>query len=191
MAEIVNAAGDLYEINITEKLIIRGYYDTVEDLKAAHPTGELGDCYKVGDNLYVWSENDEWAGIGRLAGDVPDATETVKGIARIATESEALAGIDDTTIMTPAKVHRVFKRLTTIDIADGLTSSDWDGITVIWEGGNSGTWGDITDIVSGQDSAFFSPEKVNLINLNVTATCSVSNISAVNENGEIVITVDV
>lgn len=190
MAEIVNAAGDLYEINITEKLIIRGYYDTVEDLEAAHPTGELGDCYKVGDNLYVWSENDEWTDIGRLAGDVPDATETVKGIARIATESEALAGIDDTTIMTPAKVHRVFKRLTTIDIADGLTSSDWGGITVIWEGGNSGTWGDITDIVSGQDSAFFNPEKINLINLNVTATCSVSNISAVNKNGEIVITVD-
>ena len=191
MAEIVNTSGDLYLTNITERLIIRGYYDTVEELEAAHPTGELGDCYKVGDNLYVWSENDEWTNIGSLSGNVPDATETVKGIARIATMSEALAGVDDETIMTPAKVHRVFKRLTTIDIADGLTPQDWSGITDIWEGGTSATCSDITDISDGQDSAFFDEEKINLINLNVTTTCGISGISAVNENGEIVITVDI
>lgn len=35
----------------------------------------------------------------------PDATEAVAGKARLATQAEALAGTDDTTIITPAKLH--------------------------------------------------------------------------------------
>ncbi len=39
------------------------------------------------------------------AGTVPDATETVKGIAQIATTAQVTAGVDDTTIITPAKLQ--------------------------------------------------------------------------------------
>ena len=41
------------------------------------------------------------------AASVPDASETVKGIIRIATSAEATAGTDDLTSMTPAKVKSV------------------------------------------------------------------------------------
>lgn len=40
-----------------------------------------------------------------ITAGTPDATETTKGIARLATQAEALAGQDDTTIVTPAKMH--------------------------------------------------------------------------------------
>ena len=41
------------------------------------------------------------------AASVPDASETVKGIIRIATSAEATAGTDDLTSMTPAKTKSV------------------------------------------------------------------------------------
>ena len=36
--------------------IIKGSYDTLEELIAAHPTGQPGDAYIVAGNLYVWEE---------------------------------------------------------------------------------------------------------------------------------------
>ena len=36
--------------------IIKGSYDTFEELIAAHPTGQPGDAYIVAGNLYVWEE---------------------------------------------------------------------------------------------------------------------------------------
>ena len=48
---------------------ILGYYDNVRDLTAAHPDGKPGDGYLVGDNLYVWSENDQtWNDVGVIRG---------------------------------------------------------------------------------------------------------------------------
>jgi hypothetical protein len=44
------------------------------------------------------------------ATEVPNASETVKGIAEIATQAEALAGIDDSRIVTPAKVKVIGNR---------------------------------------------------------------------------------
>jgi sirohydrochlorin ferrochelatase len=48
----------------------------------------------------------KWAtgGGGGGGGSVPDATETVKGIARLATQAETDAGTNDATIVTPLKL---------------------------------------------------------------------------------------
>lgn len=42
---------------------LKGYYDTVAELEAAHPTGEAGDAYLVGNpsHIYTWLVDDqEW-----------------------------------------------------------------------------------------------------------------------------------
>ena len=36
--------------------LIKGSYDTLEELMAAHPTGQPGDAYIVGGDLYIWEE---------------------------------------------------------------------------------------------------------------------------------------
>ena len=48
---------------------IKGAYDTEEELKTAHPTGEAGDAYLVGDpsHVYVWlTEENEWNDAGEF-----------------------------------------------------------------------------------------------------------------------------
>ena len=48
---------------------ILGSYDTYEQLKAEHPTGNIGDAYLVGEELYVWSENtQDWTNVGNIQG---------------------------------------------------------------------------------------------------------------------------
>jgi len=48
-----------------------------------------------------------WSG-GGSGGSVPDATESTKGKAQIATEAEAISGVNDTKIVTPAKLAAAF-----------------------------------------------------------------------------------
>lgn len=44
-----------------EGLHLTGAYDTADELLAAHPTGNAGDLYMVGDRLYAWSpESGAW-----------------------------------------------------------------------------------------------------------------------------------
>lgn len=44
-------------------------YDTVEELRAAHPAGSAGDCYAVGTMAYVWSETaGDWKALGEITG---------------------------------------------------------------------------------------------------------------------------
>jgi predicted DNA-binding transcriptional regulator AlpA len=46
---------------------ILGSFETLADLTAAHPTGNTGDCYLVGDDIYVWSPTgNNWGNIGNL-----------------------------------------------------------------------------------------------------------------------------
>lgn len=48
---------------------ILGYYETLADLEAAHPTGARGDFYYVSPDLYVWDEEkSEWFSAGVIAG---------------------------------------------------------------------------------------------------------------------------
>ena len=55
---------------------ILGTYSNLNDLINEHPTGNIGDGYMVGDNLYIWSDNqDTWANAGQIKGDKGDRGE--------------------------------------------------------------------------------------------------------------------
>ncbi len=48
---------------------ILGSYDSIDELEKEHETGEPGDSYLVGDNLYVWSNTENtWKDVGRIRG---------------------------------------------------------------------------------------------------------------------------
>ena len=48
---------------------ILGDYDSYEELINNHPSGNRGDCYLVGGNLYVWnSEKSIWDNVGNIEG---------------------------------------------------------------------------------------------------------------------------
>lgn len=48
---------------------ILGSYDTVDELTNEHPVGNDGEGYLVGDDLYVWSNNEnDWINVGTIRG---------------------------------------------------------------------------------------------------------------------------
>lgn len=48
---------------------ILGTYATLQGLELDNPSGNVGDGYIVGSNLYIWSElNEEWALVGPIVG---------------------------------------------------------------------------------------------------------------------------
>lgn len=47
---------------------IMGVYDSLLALQQAHPTGELGEAYQAGEEIYIWTENNQWESIGALQG---------------------------------------------------------------------------------------------------------------------------
>lgn len=57
---------------------IRAVYPTLDELKATHPAGYLGDVYAVGDapdvQLYFWDiDKDEWMLLGNVGVELPDS----------------------------------------------------------------------------------------------------------------------
>jgi hypothetical protein len=57
---------------------ILGSYSSAEELRAAHPTGEIGDAYMIEGSLYVWSANArDWINAGNIKGE--DGYTPVKG----------------------------------------------------------------------------------------------------------------
>lgn len=54
---------------------IKGRYDSLSALIAAHPKGSEGDAYMVGVNLYVWSGT-EWVDCGNIQGPKGDKGDT-------------------------------------------------------------------------------------------------------------------
>ena len=68
---------------------ILGLFPTVEDLKQAHPAGNAGDAYAVGDSaentIYIWdADAGDWADIGGMTGNGGGAgggsVDTVDGV---------------------------------------------------------------------------------------------------------------
>lgn len=48
---------------------VLGFYNTFEELIAAHPVGQVGDAYIVGNDLYVWNaDTASWINTGIVAG---------------------------------------------------------------------------------------------------------------------------
>ena len=56
---------------------ILGSYESEDELNAAHPTGNAGDAYLIGANLYVWSPTkNAWENVGQLQGPKGDTGAT-------------------------------------------------------------------------------------------------------------------
>ena len=52
---------------------IMGSYSTLEDLKKEHENGNIGDGYIIGDDLYVWMDNEKaWKNVGVVRGPKGD-----------------------------------------------------------------------------------------------------------------------
>lgn len=93
MPEIIEPTdGGIVENAVTMRLVILGYYETLDELKAAHPTGASEDCYRAGDNLYIWGENaGDWIYIGRIKGETGDAaTISIGSVSTSAAGSQAI-----------------------------------------------------------------------------------------------------
>ena len=56
---------------------ILGSYDSLEELKQAHPSGNIGDAYIVQGDMYVWSaEENDWVDVGNIQGPKGDKGDT-------------------------------------------------------------------------------------------------------------------
>lgn len=71
------------------------------------------DEYPAGSAKY-------WADQAQAIVNIPDASESQKGLARLATTLEASAGTNDTTIMTPKKVKQVVDALQVQDATESV-----------------------------------------------------------------------
>ena len=55
---------------------ILGSYDSLETLKAEHPTGNAGDAYLINGHLYVWDTvGSDWKDVGTIQGPKGDKGE--------------------------------------------------------------------------------------------------------------------
>lgn len=55
---------------------ILGSFDSLESLKAEHPTGNAGDAYLIGGHLYVWDTvGADWKNVGTIQGPKGDKGE--------------------------------------------------------------------------------------------------------------------
>ncbi len=142
---------------------ILGYYDTLEELEAAHPTGHINDAYLVGSpsHIYVWlTDVNEWHDSGQFEA-IPG--EPGVGIASIV--KTATVGLVDTYTITYDDL-----RTTTFEVTngqngiDGRDGTDGNGIvsivktstaglvdtyTITFDDGNYTTF----DVTNGADGA--------------------------------------
>lgn len=81
---------------------IKAQYPTYESLIAAHPTGEAGDAYFVGEDsnpdLYVWLLDDnEWYNAGKIAGIKGDPGRGIISF-EVTNDGRLLVNMDDGTV---------------------------------------------------------------------------------------------
>ena len=66
---------------------ILGSYDSEEELKQAHPTGNPGDAYMIAGDLYVWdAANSQWKNVGRIQGAQGDTGPAGRSIVSVTVE---------------------------------------------------------------------------------------------------------
>lgn len=82
---------------------ILGSYDTIEALKAAHPTGEAGNSYIIDGDLYVWSIDDsDWIDVGNIQGPEGKPGENAKTI--VLTANAQIFKVDKENVVSPAAI---------------------------------------------------------------------------------------
>lgn len=80
---------------------ILGSYDSVDTLLAAHPTGNAGDAYIVGGDLYVWAiEDARWENVGNIQGP---KGEDAKSIVLVG-DSQVIKFNAENTVPTPQTI---------------------------------------------------------------------------------------
>lgn len=103
---------------------ILGYYATLEDLEAAHPTGHINDAYLVGNpsHIYVWLPDvSEWHDSGQF-----EAIPGEPGVGIASIEKTATVGLVDTYTITYDDL-----RTTTFEVTNGQNGTDGNGIVSI------------------------------------------------------------
>lgn len=130
---------------------ILGSYATEEALKAAQPTGNAGDSYLVGGNLYVWSETEgAWDNVGNIQG--PRGEQGVQGIQGVP-GSDGAAGRDGADGKDGVSVTHEWDGTTlTVTSASGTTSADLKGPK-----GDTGASSAITGATASVDNSTGTP----------------------------------
>lgn len=96
---------------------ILGYYATLEDLEAAHPTGHINDAYLVGtpSHIYVWlPDASEWHDSGQF-----EAIPGEPGVGIASIEKTATVGLVDTYTITYDDLGT-----TTFEVTNGQNGTD-------------------------------------------------------------------
>lgn len=77
-------------------LEIKGTYNSLEELKQAHPQGSIGDSYIINEDLYIWDTNtNDWVDIGGIKGPQGDS-EVIKVRDTITGDAGTKAQVIDT-----------------------------------------------------------------------------------------------
>lgn len=71
---------------------ILGSYDTLAELEAAHPTGQLGDAYMVAGDLYVWNGT-AWEDVGQIQGPQGDPGVSIASVTNYYLATSASSGV--------------------------------------------------------------------------------------------------
>ena len=146
---------------------IKGYYDTVAELEAAHPTGSAGDAYLVGSpsHIYTWLVDDaQWHDGGTFT-----AVPGPEGNGIVSIEKTSTVGNVDTYTITfddgDTETFTVTNGINGTDGTDGVgitsiektsTSGLVDTYTITLSNGNTSTFtvtngADGTDGIDGSD----------------------------------------
>lgn len=79
-------------------LEISGSYNSLEELKKYHPTGNSGQCYIINGDLYIWNPDiNDWTDIGNFKGPKGD-TEVFKVGNTTTVEAGNMAQVIDTKV---------------------------------------------------------------------------------------------
>lgn len=82
-------------------LEIMGSYDSLEELKKNHPTGNNGDTYIVNGELYIWNQElNDWSNIGNVKGPKGDTETFIVNSTKTANPNEDAKVIDNKVDLT-------------------------------------------------------------------------------------------
>lgn len=82
-------------------LEIMGSYDSLEELKKNHPTGNNGDTYIVNGELYIWNQElNDWSDIGNVKGPKGDTETFIVNSTKTANPNEDAKVIDNKVNLT-------------------------------------------------------------------------------------------